>query len=874
MRRNELSGKDSPRRTIPFVLCALALAMAASFFSCNSDDLNDSSHKGTLRLNLAADTTGIKGGALTTKATGEFDNFLDINSYTVQVYSDEDTVESLLYKDFPEEIEIKEGSYTLKAFKGTNIPAAFDNPYFEGSKEFTVKEDMKTPLEVICTMANARVKAAYSEDFLKAYTDYSVMLKTSHLSSPFEIPQDEQRFAYLEVDKEGSPLVVAISLKRKNWAEAKVYTVTDPSITLKPKESITLNFSTDGKTGDGLALSVVLDDQLTEAELRDTIPDFMWKPFEKPTLLPQDFKNNDHIQISSAGLNVPPTLAFGVPSGIANFNVWRTVVGTSDTIKYDIATTQGATDAKAVGFSWGGVNLNGYRKNGQLHLENAFKQLEYIGADKEYEFIFFAKDNLPITNYTETIHFFVQKVYAAPTIKLNTPLPVDGVIEGEALKNDIVATLQAEGGIKEVIVSIKDAAGVGIKYTKDQLTALGASLSLDVNGVDGVLTIPKAFTEKLNALADADQNYTLDITVDAKEGIEANLSTTSTNPLLIKCPKYPLAMAPNEGDVFAKRAVLKANLTVGLPEKLKFQKKEGNSWVDVPAIDRVKEGFMQVDTLKGLNPVTVYAVRVVYANGHDRVSEVYEFTTEVAAPIINGGMEDWHIVQTKKWSIISFITYYCYYPYTKGASGWWTTNNSRSMDWVVTPVSATTCPAVSYVKDAYGGNRAAEIRTTAGSGYAHTSDVMYEDGIIRGMLLVGDYKWDGSTESLMPGRPFQTRPQKLSFWYKYAPYNTDEFEAYIEIQNKNGDKITKLGSATFLKSSSTSDNEYQNSIVPIMYNDVTLKATHIYVRFVSTTKDKPEAKKKSSVDLADATNGWTAHIGSCLKIDDVELIYE
>lgn len=872
MRRNELSGKDSPRRTISFVLCALALAMAASFFSCNSDDLNDSSHKGTLRLNLAADTTGIKGGALTTKATGEFDNFLDINSYTVQVYSDEDTVESLLYKDFPEEIEIKEGSYTLKAFKGTNIPAAFDNPYFEGSKEFTVKEDMKTPLEVICTMANARVKAAYSEDFLKAYTDYTVMLKTSHLSSPFEIPQDEQRFAYLEVDKEGSPLVVAISLKRKNWAEAKVYTVTDPSITLKPKESITLNFSTDGKTGDGLALSVVLDDQLTEAELRDTIPDFMWKPFEKPTLLPQDFKNNDHIQISSAGLNVPPTLAFGVPSGIANFNVWRTVVGTSDTIKYDIATTQGATDAKAAGFSWGGVNLNGYRKNGQLHLENAFKQLEYIGADKEYEFIFFAKDNLPITNYTETIHFFVQKVYAAPTIKLNTPLPVDGVIEGEALKNDIVATLQAEGGIKEVIVSIKDAAGVEIKYTKDQLTALGASLSLDVNGVDGVLTIPKAFTEKLNALADADQNYTLDITVDAKEGIEANLSTTSTNPLLIKCPKYPLAMAPNEGDVFAKRAVLKANLTVGLPEKLKFQKKEGNSWVDVPAIDRVKEGFMQVDTLKGLTPNAKYAVRVVYANGHDRVSEVYEFTTEEIGVLPNAGFESWYREDGKKWSNI-FGKYgpnwYYWYPWDKSkqeTQGWNTINLKTiggAWKYQYNSISGTM-----QTDDKKNGNYAALIRTVGWGESNLAIGTANASSIDPGYLYLGSY--DANSKSPNYGYEFTSRPQKIAFYYKYTTKD-DEFLAEIVVQNRSNGENIELGRGTFRNGYNI--DAYTHKQVEVNYdnNHLDLKATHIYIVFKSGDKTSNDTLLEVPA-LANLSDG--KYVGSKLYIDDVELIYE
>ncbi|MFQ9021769.1 MAG: DUF4493 domain-containing protein [Parabacteroides merdae] len=59
-----------------------------------------------------------------------------------------DTVQSYdRFDEMPSEIELKEGAYTLIASKGDNLPSAFENPYFEGSTDFTVKADMSTPID-------------------------------------------------------------------------------------------------------------------------------------------------------------------------------------------------------------------------------------------------------------------------------------------------------------------------------------------------------------------------------------------------------------------------------------------------------------------------------------------------------------------------------------------------------------------------------------------------------------------------------------------------------------------------------------------------------------------------------------------------------
>jgi hypothetical protein len=55
------------------------------------------------------------------------------------------------------------------------------------------------------------------------------------------------------------------------------------------------------------------------------------------------------------------------------------------------------------------------------------------------------------------------------------------------------------------------------------------------------------------------------------------------------------------------------------------------------------------------------------------------------------------------------------------------------------------------------------------------------------------------------------------------------------------------------------------------------KATDIYVNILSTTKTSfgsDDLQKAGTIDLTDCATGWTTHLGSRLKIDDLELIYE
>ena len=145
----------------------------------------------------------------------EFEKFLTTADYKIRIVQQSDTVQSYdRFDEMPSEIELKEGVYTLIASKGDNLPSAFENPYFEGSTDFTVKADMSTPIDVTCTLGNARITVDYTEDFKEAYSDYTVLLSSAFTSGSLEIKKDEMRPAYMQVAKEGSELGIAIRLKK------------------------------------------------------------------------------------------------------------------------------------------------------------------------------------------------------------------------------------------------------------------------------------------------------------------------------------------------------------------------------------------------------------------------------------------------------------------------------------------------------------------------------------------------------------------------------------------------------------------------------------------------------------------------------------
>lgn len=322
----------------------------------------------------------------------------------------------------------------------------------------------------------------------------------------------------------------------------------------------------------------------------------------------------------------------------------------------------------------------------------------------------------------------------------------------------------------------------------------------------------------------------------------------------------------DDGNVWARRVYNVTMTTDGNPEYLyPLVKAEGSEeWVRPAFTETVSEGSKTV-TITGLEPSTKYQVVAAYVDNANISEEVREFTTETAQQVENAGFEEWseweYYVNKSSILVWEMVDVYQtnYAPYSDDSSRWWDSNNSETTPGDRTPTGATykSFPMVSYVSGRTG-EKAAQLMVIAISNTA-TSGTAPSPTVGLGRIFTGVYGGE-------QGRSFPSRPDKMKFWYKYSPNDSDIFKVYVSI--KSGDTV--IGEGTF--TSSESKANWTDLSVDITYSRADLKADGIYIEFVSgSDSDKWDYDQSITYGGNKTAN---VHGGSTLTIDDIELIYE
>ena len=872
-------------------ICVLGVLICAS--SCDSDRV-PADGIGKLRLSLSADTTSLnKGINNSTKAavSDEFEKFLTTADYKIRIVQQSDTVQSYdRFDEMPSEIELKEGAYTLIASKGDNLPSAFENPYFEGSTDFTVKADMSTPIDVTCTLGNARITVDYTEDFKEAYSDYTVLLSSAFTSGSLEIKKDEMRPAYMQVAKEGSELGIAIRLKKITEDKEKTYKIPTP-LSIERRQNIRLIFKTDGEALDGIGLEIILDDEMTNVTLNEGIPDFMWKPFEKPTLSPDDFTNGESFTIKVGKFEKSPTVGFAMPAGIASLCVkqWREEKENEE-ITYDLATDEGVTAALGKNFKWSvngkaNTNVKGERKTGQLFLKDAINSLEApIEEDQTYtyHYEFSGVDATGKAHATNVLGVTVVVQPAGQPIITFDGFPETTIIEGDDMSKEIEAKFEAEGIIDETktTLTINDGVDDKVYNILTDGTVLYNDWGISVesgNNATATLKFPKVFSSRLEAPMEGEKTFTYKLDLADKKG---RSFPTLTKTLTVKAPVFELTPSANGGDAFACRAFLRAKVSDGThPDNLKFQwRKVGNgSW------NNCKNHTYQTDeicdTLKNLTSGgQQYEIRAIYREKEKRVTEPIVITTENVVELEDGSFENWHkkeVYKNTTWSVgTTGLGIDQWWPYNEGGSSWWATRNALT----TSQRSGVSCYYTSYsgtvpVDNGYEG-KAAEISTLGWKEGNTFTELGGKSGThSAGMLFLGSHSaTSNGVETIDYGHDFNVRPNAFEFYYKFKSLNSESFEAYIVVENRENGTVMQLGSGRIMS------NQDQASFAPVRvnvhYTNTSLKATHMYIVFRSSTADNPSVEGVQG--SLGALNGYSdsRYVGNVLTIDNVRLIYE
>lgn len=213
---------------------------------------------------------------------------VDVASFIVDILKDGEVVESYTYSEMPEVITLPVGTYTVRARSGEVQPVAWETPYFEGERQFTVKSKEITEVETIeCKLANVRVSILYAEDLLRQMGDDCKVTVVMGDNASIEFTKNETRSAYFAYVPGSNTLVATFTgtVGNETREDFKAYTDVAPANHYK----ITYHFKKPDLPDDEGSITfngVTIDATVTSEDLRVNV-----EPGEEEIIDPSDRPN-------------------------------------------------------------------------------------------------------------------------------------------------------------------------------------------------------------------------------------------------------------------------------------------------------------------------------------------------------------------------------------------------------------------------------------------------------------------------------------------------------------------------------------------------------------------------------------------------------
>lgn len=140
----------------------LLMVCAGLFCSCQSDDITSSKQQGYLVINVASNSEK------STFAAVEDDYSIVITDTKGKVVASYPKL-----SDVPQKITLSAGTYTVSAYSGEDVVAAFNQPYYAGHQSVKINFQETSTAELICRLANVRVTVDFSDNIRKNFTSYT-----------------------------------------------------------------------------------------------------------------------------------------------------------------------------------------------------------------------------------------------------------------------------------------------------------------------------------------------------------------------------------------------------------------------------------------------------------------------------------------------------------------------------------------------------------------------------------------------------------------------------------------------------------------------------------------------------------------------------
>lgn len=186
-------------------------------------------------------------------------------------------------------ISLGSGDYTITASSPAKEDAAFDLPYLEGTKDFTISTGQVTSVSMVCKVANVKISVNLSENFTTELTDYTVTVtngkgyltwQKNGTQTDFKPVIVEGKTVYTGI-KAGyfsvAPLTIQVNGHRSldNSSASTTYYINNPAAADHHILNLDANV-----TGTLEGITITIDDSVNDIENSVVVPGFDEDPVE------------------------------------------------------------------------------------------------------------------------------------------------------------------------------------------------------------------------------------------------------------------------------------------------------------------------------------------------------------------------------------------------------------------------------------------------------------------------------------------------------------------------------------------------------------------------------------------------------------------
>ena len=260
------------------------LAAAAVLAGCKQTKVEE--NKGYFVLQSVTADANLNEVNVSTKAMPS--ELVDINTFVVKIESNLEGggTQTYNYKDILDQaIELPTGSYRITAGSPAGKAAAWDQPLFEGTQNFTVVAGATSPVNVKCSLSNTMVSIKCSDTFKTELQEFNI--KVSATDNDFltwsKTGKESSDALAAELSKDGyfsaSELYVQIDGKREIDGSTAALTYVVKNV--HPKDHIILNLDA-RVTGQVQQISLAVDGTVNDRTENIVVGGFEEIPIPDP----------------------------------------------------------------------------------------------------------------------------------------------------------------------------------------------------------------------------------------------------------------------------------------------------------------------------------------------------------------------------------------------------------------------------------------------------------------------------------------------------------------------------------------------------------------------------------------------------------------